>query len=126
MAKLIGPLSIHTLVPLIPPLLEPLAESFFSIFRSSAVEFDLILSMYVKCVPLRSSFRVMNSQNLLEARSGEYDVWVTTGMFFSTRNYTTSSNGMARWITVVSYLGTNFSLLCLICTSKDRIAGMDS
>jgi len=44
----------------------------FGIFRSSAIAFVLMSSMVAKRVPLRSIFRVRNSQKSLRARSEEY------------------------------------------------------
>jgi hypothetical protein len=58
----------------------------FGISLSSAVAFDLMFSMVVKCVPIRPIFRVGNSQKSLGVRCREYGGWVRTGMLFSARN----------------------------------------
>ena len=58
----VGPLRTHALAPSILPLLVAPAKSSFGIFRSSAVAFNLMSSMVVKCVPWRPIFRVGNSQ----------------------------------------------------------------
>ena len=58
----------------------------FGIFWNSAITFDLMSSMFAKCIPLRPIFRVGNSQNSLGVRSREYSGWVMmTGMLFSVR-----------------------------------------
>jgi hypothetical protein len=60
-------------------LLEAPAEASLGIFPSSAVAFHLMSSMVAKCVALRHTFRVGNSQTSPGARSRQYGDWVMTG-----------------------------------------------
>ena len=88
------------LAPSILSMLEAPAESFFGIFRSSAVAFDLMSSMVAKRVALRPIFRVGKSQKTLGASSTEYGGWVMKEMLFSARGHVSqpwrTSNRMRR------------------------------
>jgi hypothetical protein len=71
----------------------------------------ICLFMVVKRVPLRSIFRVGNSQKSLRARSGEYGGRVITGMLFSARNCCTTTSV---WLGALSHWATR----CLLCSNS--------
>jgi hypothetical protein len=71
----------------------------FGIFHSLAVAFDLLSSIVAKRVPLRPIFRVWNNQKSFGPGSGEYGDWMLTGMYFSAKNYCTTSDV---WLGILS------------------------
>jgi hypothetical protein len=86
-----------------PAIVANIGESLlFGIIPSSAVTFDSMSSAVAKCVPLRPTCRVGNSQKSFGVRSGQYWGWVMPGKFFSARNSQEAMCGSERYSHVES------------------------